>query len=107
MPIFEKYGKKGVREKSWECHNQILIVVWCLYNQDYNYKAKRTVSFPRLAKRLSKIKISPGHTMSNCDSKPQQKHRLGTVSKNFTGRGGGGGGEAAPACMSYHNRIFD
>ena len=61
-------------------------------SKHYKQKTKRTVSFPKeLAKRLSKIKISPGHTLIHAktynyrNSKPQQKHHLGTVSKNLTG----------------------
>ena len=52
--------------------------------------------FPKiLVKKLSKIKLLPGQTCKNIqrqNNKPQQKHRLGTVSKTLTCGGGGGEG---------------
>ena len=52
----------------------------------------------KMAKQLSKIKISLTYIQrytrrNDRNSKPQQKNRLGTFSKNLTGRLVGGGGE--------------
>ena len=43
-------------------------------------------------------------TYNDRNSKLQQKHRLGTVSKNITGKGGGGGGGAGlKSILRGHN----
>ena len=50
-----------------------------------NRKPKGQFLFRKSAKRLSKIRISHAKTYNDRHSKPQQKHRLGTVSNFFTG----------------------
>ena len=58
-------------------------------------KAKRTVSSQNGQTAIQNKKkyhqVVHAKTYIDRYSKPQQKHRLGTVSKNITGGGGGGG----------------
>ena len=74
-------------------------------SKHYKQKAKRTLSFQQMAKRLSKIKLHEdkhAKTEKNDRHTKQQKHHLGMASKNITGVGVGVVGALKPI-LHGHN----
>ena len=55
-----------------------------------NTTSRKPVSFPNGYPKTNHQDIY-AKTYNDKNSKPEQKHRLGTVRKKFTGGGGGGG----------------
>ena len=77
---------KKVREKSRECHNHKPQPILDM-KRKRKQNARKALSLPQRGNR----------------SKPQQKHRLETVSKNITEGGGrGGGAKGLHFCLASH-----
>ena len=87
--IFLYFSQNAMLSQTQKGKNYALKVT-APHSKHYKQKAKQDRFFPKkLAERLSKIKISPEHTLVHAkryndrNSKSQENHRLGTVSKTY------------------------